>query len=39
MTKGPDLSVFPIPRKGGAKPIAMDEAAEAAAADQPREVE
>jgi hypothetical protein len=39
MTKGPDLSVFPIPRKGGAKPIAMDEAAEAAAADQPREGE
>ncbi len=33
MSKGPDLSAFPIPRKGGAKPIAMDEATEAAVAD------
>lgn len=24
MSKGPDLSAFPIPRKGGAKPIALD---------------
>jgi len=30
MSKGPDLSAFPIPRKGGAKPIAADEANEAA---------
>jgi hypothetical protein len=27
MSKGPDLSAFPIPRKGGARPIAMDDAA------------
>lgn len=26
MSKGPDLSAFPIPRKGSAKPLAMDEA-------------
>lgn len=26
MTKGPDLSAFPIPRKGGAKPIDVDKA-------------
>lgn len=25
MSKGPDLSAFPIPRKGGAKPLAVDE--------------
>ena len=25
MSKGPDLSAFPIPRKGGARPISMDE--------------
>jgi hypothetical protein len=31
MSKGPDLSAFPIPRKGGAKPIAMDEAPDAPA--------
>jgi hypothetical protein len=36
MSKGPDLSAFPIPRKGGAKPIAMDEAAETAAAEEQR---
>jgi hypothetical protein len=36
MSKGPDLSAFPIPRKGGAKPIAMDEAAEVAAAEEQR---
>lgn len=36
MSKGPDLSAFPIPRKGGAKPIAMDEAAEAAAVEEQR---
>jgi len=34
MGKGPDLSAFPIPRKGGAKPIAMDEAAERAGAEE-----
>lgn len=37
MSKGPDLSAFPIPRKGGAKPISMDEAAEVAA-DEPLRV-
>ena len=26
MTRAPDLSAFPIPRKGGAKPISSDEA-------------
>jgi hypothetical protein len=31
MSKGPDLSAFPIPRKGSAKPIVMEEAAEATA--------
>lgn len=36
MSKGPDLSAFPIPRKGGAKPIAMDEAAEVAAVEEQR---
>jgi hypothetical protein len=36
MSKGPDLSAFPIPRKGGAKPIAIDDAAEAAAAGEQR---
>lgn len=36
MGKGPDLSAFPIPRKGGAKPIAMDEAREPAAAEEQR---
>ncbi len=25
MSKGPDLSAFPIPRKGNAKPLAVDE--------------
>lgn len=25
MSKGPDLSAFPIPRKGGARPLAVDE--------------
>ena len=25
MSKGPDLSAFPIPRKGNAKPLATDE--------------
>ena len=34
MSKGPDLSAFPIPRKGGAKPIDMDEGASAAAAEE-----
>jgi len=34
MGKGPDLSAFPIPRKGGAKPIAMDEAREMAMAEE-----
>jgi len=36
MSKGPDLSAFPIPRKGGAKPIAMDETAEIAAIEETR---
>jgi hypothetical protein len=36
MSKGPDLSAFPIPRKGGAKPIATDEAAEVAVAEEQR---
>jgi hypothetical protein len=36
MGKGPDLSAFPIPRKGGAKPIAMDEAAERAGVEEER---
>jgi hypothetical protein len=30
MSRTPDLSAFPIPRKGGAKPIVDDEAEEAA---------
>ena len=34
MSKGPDLSAFPIPRKGGAKPIAVDELAETAVAEE-----
>lgn len=25
MSKGPDLSAFPIPRKGGAKPLTVEE--------------
>lgn len=25
MSKGPDLSAFPIPRKGGARPLAVEE--------------
>jgi len=36
MGKGPDLSAFPIPRKGGAKPIAMEEATERAGAEEER---
>lgn len=36
MSKGPDLSAFPIPRKGGAKPIDIDEAARAVAAEEQR---
>lgn len=36
MSKGPDLSAFPIPRKGGAKPIPMDEAAEVTAVEEQR---
>jgi hypothetical protein len=39
MSKGPDLSAFPIPRKGGAKPIAMNEPAEVTAANEQREGE
>ena len=34
MNKGPDQSAFPIPRKGGAKPIAVEEMAEIAAVEQ-----
>jgi hypothetical protein len=37
MGKGPDLSAFPIPRKGGAKPIAVDEATETDAREERRE--
>lgn len=29
MSKSPDLSAFPIPRKGGARPISLDELPEA----------
>jgi hypothetical protein len=36
MSKGPDLSAFPIPRKGGAKPIATDESAERTEAGEER---
>lgn len=36
MGKGPDLSVFPIPRKGGAKPIAVEEAAETRSGEEQR---
>ncbi len=36
MGKGPDLSAFPIPRKGGTKPIAMDGAPERAGAEEER---
>lgn len=32
MSKGPDLSAFPIPRKGGARPIATDDEQSQAAA-------
>lgn len=39
MSKGPDLSAFPIPRKGGAKPLALDEASERAYRDDNREGE
>jgi hypothetical protein len=31
MSKAPDLSAFPIPRKGGARPIEVDEALESVA--------
>ena len=33
MSKGPDLSAFPIPRKGGARPLSVDEPTEAGAED------
>lgn len=36
MGKGPDLSAFPIPRKGGARPIAMDEVIEPTTAEEQR---
>ncbi len=36
MSKSPDLSAFPIPRKGGAKPIDMDDASASAAAEGQR---
>ena len=32
MSKGPDLSAFPIPRKGGARPISMDDLADTSSA-------
>jgi hypothetical protein len=34
MSRAPDLSAFPIPRKGGAKPIVGDEVEEATAKDR-----
>lgn len=36
MSKGPDLSAFPIPRKGGAKPLALDETPERTYSDDNR---
>jgi len=39
MSKEPDVSAFPILHKGGAKPIAIDEATVAATADQSRDGE
>jgi hypothetical protein len=36
MSKGPDLSAFPIPRKGGAKPITMDDTTEVAFGEDQR---
>jgi hypothetical protein len=39
MSKTPDLSAFPIPRKGGARPIEIDETPEPAAPPASREGE
>jgi hypothetical protein len=39
MSKAPDLSAFPIPRKGGARPIEIEEAAEASVPPAPQDVE
>ena len=36
MGKGPDLSAFPIPRKGTAKPIDVEEGAEGVGAEEER---
>ncbi|MGR3715241.1 MAG: hypothetical protein ACU0B1_00670 [Thermohalobaculum sp.] len=35
MSKAPDLSAFPIPRKGGARPIEIDEASQSPASPPP----
>ncbi len=37
MSKAPDLSAFPIPRKGGARPIDVDETAEPVMSSTPPE--
>ena len=39
MSKAPDLSAFPIPRKGGARPIEVDDALEPTALKAPDEGE
>lgn len=39
MSKAPDLSAFPIPRKGGARPIEIDETPEPAVPSAPQEGE
>jgi hypothetical protein len=39
MSKAPDLSAFPIPRKGGARPIEVEEATGPAAPPAPQEGE
>ena len=39
MSKGPDLSAFPIPRKGGARPIDVDDQVDAGGVAPQREGE
>lgn len=36
MSKSPDLSAFPIPRKGGARPLSLEESAKAVAPNATR---
>jgi len=36
VSKGPDLSAFPIPRKGGARPLSVEGSAEAVSPDAAR---